>query len=88
MEYKEDDLKQVLSNVFNIAKETVNEETSIDTVETWDSLKHLELILALEGRFDVTFTEEETTEILNYALITMILDIHGIKFTLNADTRR
>ena len=78
MEFKEDDLKRVLSNVFNIPQETVGDDTSIDTVESWDSLKHLELVLSLEEKFDVTLKEEETVEILNYQLIKMVLAKHGI----------
>lgn len=77
---KEEVLKKVLGNVFNIAEDTVNEETSIDTVESWDSLKHLELVLALEAKFNISLTEEETTEILNYNLIKMTLEKHGITF--------
>ena len=80
MGFKEDELRKVLSNVFNISEETVNEETSIDNVGEWDSLKHLELVLALEQKFDVTLTEEETVEILNYPLIKMTLENHGIQF--------
>ena len=79
MGFKEDELRKVLSNVFNISEETVNEETSIDNVGEWDSLKHLELVLALEQKFDVTLTEEETVEILNYPLIKMTLENHGIQ---------
>ncbi|GEM_PF-324496 len=83
MEFKEEELKQVLSDVFNIPRDSVGENTSIDTVEMWDSLKHLELVLALEAQFNITFTHEETTEILNYNLIHMILEKHGIKFKEN-----
>ncbi len=79
MEFKETELKQVLSDVFNIPRDSVSEETSIDTVKTWDSLKHLELVLSLEAKFNLTFTHEETTEILNYNLIRMTLEKHGIK---------
>ena len=81
MESKEEELKQVLSDVFNIPRDSVGEETSIDTVETWDSLKHLELVLALEAKFNITFTHEETTEILNYNLIRMTLEKHGAGIT-------
>ena len=80
MEFKENDLKKLLSNVFNIPQDTVGDDTSIDTVESWDSLKHLELVLSLEEKFNVTFKEEETVEILNYQLIKMILAKHGISF--------
>lgn len=90
MEFREEELKQVLSDIFNISYDSVGEKTSIDTVETWDSLKHLELVLALEAKFNITFSYEETTEILNYNLIHMILEKHGVKFKespLNEETR-
>lgn len=80
MVFKEDELRKVLSDVFNISEETVNRETSIDNVETWDSLKHLELVLAIEEKFSLSLLEEETVEILNYCLIKMIIEKHGIKF--------
>ena len=87
MEFKEEELKQTLSDIFNIPRGSIGEETSIDTVETWDSLKHLELVLALEAKFNITFTHEETTEILNYNLIRMTLEKHGVKLIEVNQTR-
>lgn len=76
----ESTLKGILADVFGVTADNIDDETSVDTVEGWDSLKHLNLILALEAGFDMTFTEEETVEILNYPLIKMVLGDHGIKF--------
>lgn len=80
MEFREADLKRVMGNVFGIDPNTVDNSASIDTVESWDSLKHLKLVLALEEWFNITLTEEETVEILNYRLIKMTLERHEIKF--------
>jgi len=80
MEFRETDLKKVMGNVFGITSDKIGDDTSIDTVATWDSLRHLNLVIALEERFNVTLTEDETVEILNYRLIKMILEKHGIKF--------
>ena len=76
-EYK---LKKVLADVFKIETTAVNEDTSVDTVERWDSLNHLNLILALESEFGVSFSEEQSVEIMNYQLIKMVLQEHGVKF--------
>jgi acyl carrier protein len=73
-------LKQVMADVFHIPSDSVSEDTSVDTVEKWDSLTHLNLILALEQAFGVSFSEEETVESLNYPLLKMALEAHGIKF--------
>jgi len=73
-------LKKVLADVFKIEATAVNEDTSVDTVERWDSLTHLNLILALESEFGVSFSEEQTVEIMNYPLIKMVLQENGVKF--------
>ena len=80
LQVNEEKLKQVLADIFNIEVKTVGDTTSVDTVKEWDSLKHLNLILALEQEFSITFTVEQTVEILNYPLIKAILGEHGIKF--------
>lgn len=80
MKTNEENLKQVLADVFGLDVSEVNEETSVDTVEAWDSLKHLNLVLALEEQFKVTLTEEETVQILNYSLIKVVLGEHGVGF--------
>lgn len=76
----EERLKNVIGVVFNVEASTINEETSVDTVESWDSLNHLKLILALEQEFDISFTEEETVELLNYPLIKITLGEYGVQF--------
>ncbi len=73
-------LKKVLADVFKIEATAVTEDTSVDTVERWDSLTHLNLILALESEFGVSFSEEQSVEIMNYPLIKMVLQEHGVKF--------
>lgn len=76
----ESKLSQVMASVFNVEQALINEDSSVDTIEQWDSLNHLKLVLALEQEFDVSFTEEETVDILNYQLIKMTLKEHGITF--------
>lgn len=73
-------LEQIFVDIFQMERSQVNDETSVDTVEKWDSLAHLNLVLALEETFGVTFTEEQSVEILNYPLIKTILSEHGILF--------
>jgi len=80
MAVSENKLKQVITDVFGIEIETIGENTSVDTVQEWDSLKHLNLVLALESEFDISLTEEQTVQILSYPLIKAILEEHGIHF--------
>lgn len=80
MQVSEERLKQVLVDILNIEIESISETTSVDTVKEWDSLKHLNLVLALEHHFNITLTVEQTVEILNYPLIKVVLGEHGIGF--------
>jgi acyl carrier protein len=73
-------LKQTLANVLGVPESTIGDDTSMDTVESWDSLKHLNLVLALEEQFGVTLTEEQSFEILSYPLIKLVLGEHGVEF--------
>ena len=80
MQVSEEKLKRVLANIFNIDIERIDDTTSVDTVSQWDSLKHLNLVLALEQEFNITLSTEQTVEILNYPLIKAVLGEHGIQF--------
>jgi acyl carrier protein len=60
---------QVMATVFETEVATLNENSSSDTIEAWDSLKHLTLILALEEEFAISIPDEEVGELVNYKLI-------------------
>lgn len=80
MQVSEEKLKRVLANIFNINIDEIDDATSVDSVPQWDSLKHLNLVLALEHEFNITLSTEQTVEILNYPLIKAVLGEHGIQF--------
>lgn len=64
-------IKKILSQLFGISIEDINEDTSPDTVSKWDSLAHMNLVVALEEEFGVNFTSEQIIEMLNYPLIVL-----------------
>jgi len=64
---------QILSQVLNVPIEEINEDSSPDTIEDWDSLRHMNLILALEEEFRVQFTDVQIIEMLNVELILVTL---------------
>jgi len=66
-------IKQVMSDVFNIDVETIGNNSSPDNIEKWDSLMHMNLIVALEEEFEIEFDDEEIVDSMNYALILNII---------------
>lgn len=75
----QDRVRRICSQIFGIAAETIDEDTSPDTVLNWDSLKHMNLVLALEEEFGVQFTDTQTVEMMNVGLILSALRECGIK---------
>ena len=81
MQFQEQKLKDVLATTFNIDVNSIAEDASPDTIENWDSLRHMNLVLALEEEFDVELTDDQVVEILSYKLIKIVLQEQGIEFT-------
>ncbi|MBL9039383.1 MAG: acyl carrier protein [Archangium sp.] len=72
-DFSEDTLKKVLGTVLDIAPESITDATSQDNVETWDSLRHLTLILALEEQFGISFPDEEAANLSSYQLVRLVV---------------
>jgi len=69
---------KVISQVMNIPLEGVNERSSPENIEQWDSLQHMNLILALEEDLKVKFTDEEIAEMTDVRLILKALKTKNI----------
>jgi len=54
-------IRDVMADVFDVdVDETVvTPETTADDIEEWDSLSHIRLIVAVERKFKVKFTNSE-----------------------------
>ena len=67
-------LKQVMGSILKVDPASLGPDSSNDTIETWDSLKHMNLVLALEEEFGVSIPDEEAANITSYALIKLVLE--------------
>lgn len=55
----EERIRQIAASVLRVSPDRLDASASPDTIETWDSLQHLNLILALEEAFDLRFRVED-----------------------------
>ena len=67
-------IKQIMSAVFELPVESIIDDASIDNIENWDSLRHLNLILALEEEFGVSIPDDEVGNLVNYKLIELVIN--------------
>jgi acyl carrier protein len=65
----ENRIKKVVANVLGLSIEEINDNTSPENVDVWDSLKHMNLIVALEDEFDIEFDDDDIIEIMDYKSI-------------------
>ena len=63
-----------MSLVFEVPLESITDDASSDNIENWDSLRHLNLILALEEEFGVSIPDEEVGNLVNYKLIELVIN--------------
>jgi acyl carrier protein len=67
-------LRELMASVLRVPAQSITQNTSMDNVPTWDSLKHMNLVLALEEEFKVSIPDEDAANITSYALIKLVLD--------------
>lgn len=66
-------LNEVFRDVFDDDSIEVNEDTTADDIEDWDSLNHITLIDAVESEFGVHFTMGEVSGMKNVGEMVQII---------------
>jgi acyl carrier protein len=79
-----DKVCDVIAQVLGISIENLTDEDSPDTIESWDSLVHINLVLALEAEFDVSLSPDDVAEMLSVGLVRKTLLEHGVIFNMKA----
>ena len=55
--------------VFEMQVMEITDNSSMDTIENWDSLKHIQLMFALESEFGIILQADEMVEMTNFKAI-------------------
>ena len=69
----EEKIRQIMSQTFNVPLEQITDQTKVETIQSWDSLHHINLILALEREFGTTFAPEEIIEMVSFQDVLKVL---------------
>lgn len=70
----EDTLKQVMATMLKVEASVIDADSSMDNMPNWDSLRHMNLVLALEEEFGVVIPDEDAGNITSYKLIKLVLE--------------
>lgn len=70
-----DKIKNIMSVVLEVEFDRISDSDDAKSIDNWDSINHMNLIVALEEEFNVLFDDEEIVELTSvrniYSLLTL-----------------
>lgn len=67
-------LNEVFRDVFDDESIVINAETTANDIEDWDSLEHINLVVAVERAFNIKFNMSEVTSMKNVGDMISIIE--------------
>lgn len=78
MQKNEEKLNKLLANILKISEKSINNNTSPDNTENWDSFNGLIIASEIEKEFKIKFDMEEVISTKNVGDIKKHLRNHGV----------
>ena len=66
-------VREIMSSVLDIPEAVITDNTTPENTKNWDSLAHINLVVALEEQFGVTFGEDHITNLISISAICNII---------------
>jgi len=66
-------IKIIMAESLKILPDKINNETTPMNVKSWDSLGHLDMIIALEEGFNIDFNDDEAVKMITFPMILEII---------------
>jgi acyl carrier protein len=70
-------VRGIAADVLQVRQGSLSAESSPQSVESWDSVQHLNLVLALEEQFGVQFEPDEMDSMKSIGAIAGVLSAKG-----------
>jgi len=67
-------VRSIASDIFGISPDKITTESSPETIETWDSMQHLNLVLALEEKFGVQLEPEDIEQMNSIGAVAALVE--------------
>ena len=63
----------IMADIFELDAANIPDDASPGVIENWDSIRHMNLIVALEEEFDVRFNDTDIVDLITIPLIESII---------------
>lgn len=67
-------VRMAAADVFGVDPKTITASTTPEQIETWDSVQHLNLVMALETTFGIEFEPEEIDQMKSIGDIASLVE--------------
>ena len=71
-------LYATIESTLGVPAGTLDEDSSPETIPSWDSLNHLNLVMAVESEFGISLSPQDVVDMRNVGLIRTILREYGV----------
>ena len=71
-------VQNLLSEVLQIPSSEITDDLTMKAVDSWDSLKHMELIVSLEQSFDIQLSFDDIVAMQSVSEIKRVLRERGV----------
>lgn len=69
-----EEVLRLAADLFQVPPDKLGRATSPDTLDGWDSVQHLNLVMAIEAQFSVVFEPEEIAAMKDLGAVARILE--------------
>ena len=67
-------VRSIASDIFGVPADKITAESSPETIENWDSMQHLNLVLAIEEKFGVQLDPEDIERMKNIGAVAALVE--------------
>ena len=68
-----ENIKDILSKILRLRIQEIKDNTGVVNTPNWDSINQIEIIVALEKKYKIKFSQSEISKLDNYSNILKIL---------------
>jgi len=69
-------IRQIMADLFDMDVKSISPMSGPDSIDHWDSLRHMQLVLCLEEEFTIELSDEEVMQIVDFQSILEHVQAH------------
>jgi acyl carrier protein len=67
-------IKEIIALILEINPSQINDDSTSQEIPNWDSLNHMNIIFAIEEKFEVTFEDDELMNLTSISRIEQAIE--------------